>query len=119
MGTRSRPMTEQGRAALRAAHLVETGWLAAHLGDPDVRIVDMRGYVQTQTAPDGSQTAEYMGAREEYAQAHLPGAVYLDWTRDIVDMDDPVPAQVAPPEKIAQLLGAAGIGDETLVVAYD
>src|SRR5205807_10038003 len=33
--------------------------------------------------------------------------------------DDPVPAQVAPPERIASVLGAAGIGDATTVVAYD
>jgi thiosulfate/3-mercaptopyruvate sulfurtransferase len=104
---------------LRAAHLVETDWLAAHLADPDLRLVDMRGSVQTQTAEDGFQTAEYRGAPEEYAQAHLPGAIYLDWTRDIVDENDPVPAQVATAEKIAWVLGQAGIGDEHRIVAYD
>ncbi|HLV81453.1 MAG TPA: sulfurtransferase, partial [Chthonomonadaceae bacterium] len=50
---------------------------------------------------------------------HIPGAVYLDWTRDIVDENDPVPAQVAPPEKMACVLGQAGIGDGDLVIAYD
>jgi thiosulfate/3-mercaptopyruvate sulfurtransferase len=45
--------------------------------------------------------------------------VYLDWTADIIDPDDPIPAQVAPPERIAAVLGAAGIGDGTTVVAYD
>jgi len=112
-------MAEPTLAERRAAHLVETGWLAAHCNDPNLRIVDMRGYVRTQNEPDGSQTAEYVGAREEYEAAHLPGAVYLDWTRDIVDLEDPIPAQIAPPEKIARTLGAAGIGDDTLVVAYD
>src|SRR4051794_8120173 len=106
-------------AALRATHLVEPEWLQQHLGDPGIRIVDMRGYVRTNTSPDGVQTADYMGAREEYETSHIPGAVYLDWTRDIVDLDDPIPAQVAGPEKIARVLGGAGIGDDTLVVAYD
>lgn len=106
-------------ARLRAEHLVETDWLAAHLDDPNVRIVDMRGHVRTQTAEDGRQTAEYRGAPEEYAQAHLPGAVYLDWTRDIVDENDPVPAQVAQAEKIARVLGQAGIGNAHRIVAYD
>ncbi|HXG24768.1 MAG TPA: sulfurtransferase, partial [Chthonomonadales bacterium] len=112
-------MTHSSETQQRAMHLVETEWLAAHLDDPAIRVVDMRGYVRTETAPDGFQTAKYTGARDEYEQAHIPGAVYLDWTTDIVDPDDPVPAQVAPPERIARVLGAAGIGDDTLVVAYD
>ena len=112
---------EQESNARRAQHLVETGWLADHLeaGDLPLRIVDMRGYVHTETTPEGAQKARYVGAEEEYAQAHIPGAVYLDWTRDIVDENDPVPAQVAPPEKIARVLGQAGIGNEHLVIAYD
>ncbi len=107
--------------ALRAAHLVETEWLAAQIeaADPMLRIVDMRGYVRTQTTEDGVQTATYTGAEEEYAQGHLPGAIYLDWTRDIVDENDPVPAQVAPAEKLARVLGAAGIGDAAQLIAYD
>ena len=108
-------------AARREAHLIETDALEAHLktGAAATRLIDMRGYVRTETAPDGTQTAQYMGAREEYAAGHLPGAVYLDWTRDIVDEDDPVAAQVAPPEKLARVLGAAGIGNRTPVVVYD
>src|SRR5579872_2409088 len=104
---------------LRSRHLVETSWLAQHLADPSVRVVDLRGYVRTETEPDGRQSAEYLGAYDEYAAGHIPGAIYIDWTRDIVDLMDSVPAQVAPPEKVAALFGAAGIGDDTLVVAYD
>jgi thiosulfate/3-mercaptopyruvate sulfurtransferase len=100
-------------------HLIEPEWLEAQLGDPGIRVVDMRGYVITDTAPDGTQTAEYRGAREEFAGSHIPGAVYLDWTSDIVDFDDPVPAQVAGEEKIAEVFSQVGIGAETLVIAYD
>jgi thiosulfate/3-mercaptopyruvate sulfurtransferase len=103
----------------RAAHLVEPAWLRDHLDDPSVRVVDIRGTVRTETAPDGSQQAVYEGARTDYDADHLPGAVFLDWTRDIVDERDPVPAQVAPPEKLSRVLGERGIGDEHLVVAYD
>jgi thiosulfate/3-mercaptopyruvate sulfurtransferase len=99
--------------------LVETGWLAEHLQDPGVRIVDMRGYVRTVNVRPGLQEATYVGAPEEYAQGHIPGAVYIDWTRDIVDLDDPVEAQVASAEKFAQTMERLGIGDEHLVVAYD
>src|SRR5260370_41136594 len=102
----------------RSRFLAETSWLAAHLDDPSLRVVDMRGYVRT-TERDGIQHAEYVGAREEYEQAHIPGAVYIDWTRDIVDLTDPVEAQVAPPQHFAEAMQRLGIGDEHLVVAYD
>lgn len=99
--------------------LAGTEWLAAHLDDPRVRVVDMRGAVETETDAEGRQRAAYRGLRDEYLRAHIPGAVFLDWTADIVDPDDAVPAQVAPPARIAEVLAAAGIGDDTLVVAYD
>lgn len=98
--------------------LVETAWLAEHLHDPDVRVVDMRGYVRT-VVHDGIQDAQYVGARDEYLQGHIPGAVYIDWTTDIVDPDDDVEAQVAPPVRFAATMERLGIGDEHLIVAYD
>lgn len=106
-------------ALLRALQLCETDALTALCEDPAVRIVDMRGYVRTQTDLDSKQTALYLGAPEEYAIAHIPGAIYLDWTQDIVDTDDDVPAQLAPPEKIARVLGEAGIGDDSRIIVYD
>lgn len=99
--------------------LVGTAWLAEHLQDEDLRVVDIRGYVRKTDLGGGRQRAEYLAAREEYEEAHIPGAVYVDWTRDITDPDDPVPAQVAPPERFAALMGSVGIGDGTRVVVYD
>src|SRR5437764_15291359 len=94
--------------SLRASHLVDTDWLAPHLANRSVRIVDMRGAVVTATDDAGFQSATYLGSRSEYDAGHIPGAVYLDWTKDIVDLSDPVPAQVAGPEQIARVLGNAG-----------
>jgi thiosulfate/3-mercaptopyruvate sulfurtransferase len=98
--------------------LVETDWLAAHLNDPRLRIVDMRGYVRL-TVYDNKQEALYTGARDEYERDHIPGAVYIDWSQDIVDPNDDVEAQIAPPARFAEAMEKAGIGDEHLVVAYD
>src|SRR2546421_9592032 len=102
----------------RSRFLVETTWLAKHLQDHDLRIVDMRGYVRT-VEKDGIQEARYEGARDEYGQSHIPGALYIDWTRDIVDLDDAIKAQIATSQQFAQMMSRIGIGDQHLVVAYD
>jgi thiosulfate/3-mercaptopyruvate sulfurtransferase len=105
--------------ATRDELLVTTEWLAAHLDDPTVRIVDMRGFVRsTPLAPDHEETV-YVGAPEDYAAGHIPGAIYLDWTKDIIDPADPIPVQIAPPKLFQATMERAGIGDATLVVAYD
>ncbi len=99
--------------------LVSTEWLAEHLQDPAIRIVDIRGYVKTTDLGGGKQEARYIAARDEYEAGHIPGAVFVDWTSDITDPDDPVPAQIAPPGRFAALMGRLGIGDDTRVVIYD
>lgn len=99
--------------------LVSTEWLEAHLEDPAVRVVDIRGYVAARPVGPGVEEATYRGAPEEYRAGHIPGAVFVDWTRDIVDLDDPVPAQIAGPERFAEAMGSRGIGDDTMVIAVD
>lgn len=99
--------------------LVSTDWLKENLDYPGLRVVDIRGYVKKTDLGGGHQRAEYLAAREEYDEAHIPGAVYVDWTHDIIDPDDPVPAQVAPPDRFAALMGTLGIGDDTHVIVYD
>ena len=93
---------------------VSTDWLAGRLGDAGLRVVDVRGKV----LPPGTKP-RYQAKRSEYDAAHIPGAVFVDWTRDIIDPADPVPMQVAGPGPFAVKMSELGIGDETLVVAYD
>ena len=99
--------------------LITTDWLADHLRDENVRVVDIRGYVKKKDLGGGRQRAEYLAASDEYDEAHIPGALYVDWTSDITDPDDPVPAQVAQPDRFAGVMVSLGIGDDTHVVVYD
>ena len=99
--------------------LVTTDWLETHLGDPNLRVVDIRGSVSTRPDGPGVEIAAYRGAKGEYEARHIPGAVSIDWTEDIVDANDPVPAQIAGPEQFAEAMASRGIGDETHVVAVD
>jgi thiosulfate/3-mercaptopyruvate sulfurtransferase len=111
--TAAAPPGSSGTEA-EGAVVVSTEWLAAHLGEPGVRVVDVRGKV----LPPGSKP-RYLAKRSDYDVGHIPGAVFVDWTRDIVDEGDPVPTQVARPGPFSAKMAELGIGDETLVVAYD
>jgi thiosulfate/3-mercaptopyruvate sulfurtransferase len=91
---------------------VEVEWLAAHFDDPRLRIVDAR------SVPHGG-TVQMASGREQYAAGHLPGAVHLDYGEDLSDPATPYATRVAPAERFAQVMGAHGIGDDAIVVAYD
>ena len=88
--------------------LASTEWLAEQIGQPEVRILDVRW------RPDGS-------ARDVFSNGHIPGAVYLDWRRDLIaEGDEPTNALLlAPPDRVSGALSAAGVGDGTTTVIYD
>jgi len=90
----------------------EITWLAEHRGDPRVRCIDAR------SVPHGGAVAMPSG-REQYAAGHIPGAVHLDYADDLSDPATPYAARVAPPELFAKVMGKHGIGDDTIVIAYD
>ncbi len=89
--------------------LVSTAWLAEHLDDPLVRVVDCRWYLR----PFDERCGD-----EEYRAGHVPGAVHLRWDTQLADPDRPA-SLLAPPERFARAMEEAGIGDEHYVVAYD
>lgn len=95
--------------------IVSTEWLQEHLNDPNLRIVDIRGHV----LPASQPTPHYFNHEDDYKKAHIPGAVFIDWVKEITDPADPRHAQIAPPERFAAAMIRHGIGENTLVVAYD
>jgi thiosulfate/3-mercaptopyruvate sulfurtransferase len=95
--------------------LVTTAWLHDHLGDVDLRIVDIRGHVLPPNVPP----PHYFNHYEDYLVSHIPGAVFVDWVYEITDPADPHHARIAPPARFAEVMARCGIGDDTFVVAYD
>ena len=77
--------------------LVDTNWVADHLNDPKVRIVESDEDILL------------------YEQGHIPGAVKLDW---VADLNDPVVRDYLDQERFAQLLARKGISNDTTVVFY-
>jgi thiosulfate/3-mercaptopyruvate sulfurtransferase len=93
--------------------LVTTAWVAERLGEPDLRVVDVRWYLDP--ARKG---------REAYAEGHIPGAVFLDLDQDLSAPGGgpggrggrhPWPAE----DQVARVMGSIGVGGATRVVAYD
>jgi thiosulfate/3-mercaptopyruvate sulfurtransferase len=77
--------------------LVTTEWVAAHLNDPDVRIVESDEDVLL------------------YDTGHIPGAVKIDWH---ADLNDPLQRDYLDAERFAELMRRKGISPDTLVVFY-
>ncbi|MGY3438692.1 MULTISPECIES: 3-mercaptopyruvate sulfurtransferase [unclassified Marinovum] len=88
--------------------LVSTEWLAQHLKDPDLRILDGSWHM-----PDAGRDA-----RSEYDSGHIPGARFFD-IDDISDARSDLPHMVPPVEKFMSRMRALGVGDGHQVVVYD
>jgi len=88
--------------------LVSTDWLAKHLRDPDLRVLDASWYL-----PDSGRNA-----KAEYQAAHIPGARFFD-IDEISDQRSALPHMAPPPEKFISRMRAMGVGDGHQVVVYD
>ncbi len=99
--------------------LVTTDWLQHHLGTEGLSVIDIRGFVNSRDIGGGKQVADYVPATNEYLAAHIPGSVFVDWTVDITDPNDPVKTQIAPPERFQRAMEERGIGDDSAVVIVD
>ncbi|WP_223421023.1 3-mercaptopyruvate sulfurtransferase [Tateyamaria pelophila] len=88
--------------------LVSTDWLAAHLKDPDLRVLDASWYL-----PDAQRDP-----KAEYQAAHIPGARFFD-IDDISDARSDLPHMAPPVEKFMSRMRAMGVGDGHQVVIYD
>jgi thiosulfate/3-mercaptopyruvate sulfurtransferase len=87
--------------------LASPEWLAGQLGRSELRILDVRW------RPDGT-------GPEVHARGHIPGAAYLDWSKELVDTEQDVATTLlAGPDQVASAMGRAGVGDGTTLVVYD
>ncbi len=88
--------------------LVTSDWLAAHLYDADLRIVDASWYMPaSERDPDA-----------EYGVSHIPGAVRFN-PDVIADTSIPLPHMLAAPEVFAEAVGRLGISETDTIVVYD
>jgi len=77
--------------------LVSTQWLADHLKDPNVRILESDEDVLL------------------YETGHIPGAVKIDW---VADLNDPLTRDYIDASRLQRVLRSKGISDNTTIVLY-
>ncbi len=94
--------------------LVSADWLASELGAPDLVVLDCT--VNLRPGPDGFAS---VSGRDEWAEAHIPGAGFADLQGDLVDTDSPYGFAVPAPEDFAAAMERLGVGDDSRVVLYD
>lgn len=98
-GGRARWVAPAAAEAAPAPLLVDGGWLAERLGDPALRVLDVR-------------------AGDQYDGGHIPSAIHL-FPRDLDVVDERKVSDLRPAADVAQVLGELGIGDNHRVVIYD
>jgi thiosulfate/3-mercaptopyruvate sulfurtransferase len=85
--------------------LVSPEWLAGHLGEQDLRVIDFRWFLAGKRGSD------------EYAKGHIPGAVFVEL--DDVTGEGPGRHPLPARERFQDAMRRAGIDDRTRVVVYD
>ena len=93
---------------ISANSVVESGWLADHLNDDLVRIVDATWFLPT----------EARRGYDAYLACHIPSAVHFDIDA-VADRSTDLPHMLPDPEAFSRMVGALGIGNDHRIVVYD
>ena len=88
--------------------LVSTEWLAQHLGEPDLVVVDASWHMP----------ATGRSGRSEYLEAHIPGARFLD-IDEVADKGNPAPHSLPTASDFAAAMKQLGVGSSDRIVVYD
>lgn len=94
---------------MSTSFFVAGDWLAEHLSDPEIQILDAR------MAPAGQ---EHLDVESDYRRAHLPGAVFFD-IEALSDHTSPLPHMMPRPEAFAVAMRELGVSSDKHLVVYD
>ncbi|WP_240230261.1 3-mercaptopyruvate sulfurtransferase [Devosia lacusdianchii] len=87
---------------------VTTEWLAAHLTDPNLVVLDGSWHM-----PNAARNAQ-----AEYLAGHIPGAVFFD-IDGVADTSTDLPHMLPSPNDFARMVGALGIAETMTIIVYD
>ncbi|MFN0163875.1 MAG: sulfurtransferase [Burkholderiales bacterium] len=94
--------------------LADTAWLAAHLGDADLRIFDCTTILK----PDANGALQAISGRADYERGHIPGARYIELQQDLSDKSSRWRFTLPGAAQFAAAMEALGVSDDSRVVLY-
>jgi thiosulfate/3-mercaptopyruvate sulfurtransferase len=94
--------------------LVDADWLAAHIDDPDLRVLEATVHL---TPREGGY--DVRSGREDWAAGHIPGSAFADLVDDLSEPHDSLNFTFPAPGRFAAAMSALGVEDGTRVVIYD
>jgi thiosulfate/3-mercaptopyruvate sulfurtransferase len=96
------------------ASLVSVDWLQGHIGDRDLRLYDATVHLR----PTDQGPYRLVSGREDYCQAHLRGAAFLDLVEAFSDTSSPLNFTLPSSRDLSRSIGDIGIGPDDTVVLY-
>ncbi len=96
-------------------YLVETDWLAEHLNDNNIRVLDCTAF----NRPYGSGGVRAESGRDSWAKEHIPGSGHIDLVNDLSDKNASFRYMMPPVDQFAKAMSGYGVGAGTRAVLYD
>ena len=103
----------------RPQYLVETEWLAAHLDDPHVRVLECTVYLHPDPSATNLGGFRVESGRARWAEGHIPGAGFVDLQEELSDRRSRLRFMMPSAEEFSAAMSRHGVGDGVRVVLYD
>jgi len=107
-------MKDRAMGFVHPEYVVDTAWLAAHLDDPSVVVLD----VTTHLVPAAGVGTRPVSGRPDFELGHIPGAQFVDLQGDLSDPGHRFRFMLPSAAQFAAVMGRLGVGDGTRVVLY-
>ncbi len=100
-------------------YLVTTSWLAAHINDPSIRVIDCTVFLRAPSPGADRRSYVQESGRAMYELGHIPGALFADLVHDLSKPGAAYPFTRPSADQFARAMSSLGISNETRVVCYD
>lgn len=97
--------------------LVSAEWLAQHINDPDLVVLDCT--VVTMPDANDPRGLSNVSGRPDYELGHIPNAGFADLKTDLCKRNGPIEFDLLSPEEFCAAMAELGVGDDSRVVLYD